>query len=210
VADPTERTFAWLVGLTGHRRRTVRFAARAALVLVVGFVVFVGFVVGSAKLEENKDAAARFWTPVIQLFQVSPSWWAEHAEVVSRVALFGVLLVGAVIVVKLFWSSTGRALRKIRARLLALTGEIAAWHAAMKLTEPALIRSGPDAHTNMMADYSTRFGARVIAARNELAALGYTDAQLDSYYEHPTNLIGVRIVHERLGALALRLPGGKG
>jgi len=58
-----------------------------------------------------------------------------------------------------------------------------------------------------MALYSQRFGARVIAMRNELADAGLTDPELDQFYEHPTNPIGIRIVAERLGALAERLNG---
>jgi hypothetical protein len=53
--------------------------------------------------------------------------------------------------------------------------------------------------------YSQQFGARVIATRNELAGRGLNDAELDRFYEHPTNPIGVRIVGERIGALAIRL-----
>jgi hypothetical protein len=54
--------------------------------------------------------------------------------------------------------------------------------------------------------YSQRFAARVIAARNELAEQGLRDEELDRFYDHPTNPIGVRMVGERIGALAERLP----
>jgi hypothetical protein len=57
-----------------------------------------------------------------------------------------------------------------------------------------------------MARYSLRFASRVIATRNELVAAGLSDPELDSFYEHPTNPIGVRIVAERIGALAQGLP----
>jgi len=57
-----------------------------------------------------------------------------------------------------------------------------------------------------MSIYSETFGAKVIAMRNELAYKGITDGQLDSFYEHPTNPIGIRIVAEHIGALAERLP----
>jgi hypothetical protein len=56
-----------------------------------------------------------------------------------------------------------------------------------------------------MALYSERFGARVIAIRNELATEGLRDQELDRFYEHPTNPIGIRIVGERIGALAQQL-----
>ena len=57
-----------------------------------------------------------------------------------------------------------------------------------------------------LALYSQRFGARVIALRNELAERGFADQQLDRFYEHPTNPIGMRIVGDRIGALAETLP----
>jgi len=57
-----------------------------------------------------------------------------------------------------------------------------------------------------MALYSQTFAAKVIAMRDELARKGITDKELDAFYEHPTNPIGIRIVAEHLGALAERLP----
>ncbi|TAL13914.1 hypothetical protein EPN95_04470 [Patescibacteria group bacterium] len=54
--------------------------------------------------------------------------------------------------------------------------------------------------------YSLSFGAQVIAARNELLKHGIIDKELDTYYEHPTNPIVMRIIGERLGALAESLP----
>ena len=50
--------------------------------------------------------------------------------------------------------------------------------------------------------YSLKFGAKVIAIRNQLSENGLQDEQLDQIYEHPTNSIGIRIVAERIGALA--------
>ena len=60
-------------------------------------------------------------------------------------------------------------------------------------------------HTETMSQYSTKFGSRVIAVRDELAKNGLKDKELDSFYEHPTNAIGIRIVGERIGALAEKL-----
>ena len=60
-----------------------------------------------------------------------------------------------------------------------------------------------------MATYSLRFGARVIAAHNELAITGLTDPELDRFYARPTNPLGIRVVAERIGALAQQLPDGK-
>ena len=62
-----------------------------------------------------------------------------------------------------------------------------------------------DYSTQTMALYSRRFGARVIAMRNELAVEGFRDDELDGSYKHPTNPIGIRIVAESLGALAHQL-----
>lgn len=56
-----------------------------------------------------------------------------------------------------------------------------------------------------MSIYSETFGAKVIAIHDELASKGITDKELDSFYEHPTNPIGIRIVGEHIGALAERL-----
>jgi uncharacterized protein YdcH (DUF465 family) len=57
-----------------------------------------------------------------------------------------------------------------------------------------------------MTRYSREFAPRVIASREEFAKQSVTDPEFDRYYEHPTNPIGIRIVGERLGALAERLP----
>lgn len=54
--------------------------------------------------------------------------------------------------------------------------------------------------------YSIQFASKVISIRNELAENGFEDRELNSNYERPTNPIGVRIVGERIGALAERLP----
>lgn len=57
-----------------------------------------------------------------------------------------------------------------------------------------------------MNQFSVKFGARVIAMRDELLEQGLTDKELDSFYHHPTNQMGIHIVGERIGALAERLP----
>lgn len=53
--------------------------------------------------------------------------------------------------------------------------------------------------------YSERYAVKVRALRDDLDALGIRDRELDSYYEHPTNILGLRALGERLGALAERL-----
>jgi len=53
--------------------------------------------------------------------------------------------------------------------------------------------------------YSIKFTPQVVAIRNELASKGLRDEQLDKYYEHPTNLNEIRIVAERINALAGRV-----
>ncbi len=60
--------------------------------------------------------------------------------------------------------------------------------------------------TETMGLYSKQFAARVIATRNLLAKQGLVDQELDRFYEHPTNPIGIRTVGERIGALAEQLP----
>lgn len=56
-----------------------------------------------------------------------------------------------------------------------------------------------------MNQYSIKFAARVLSARNSLFSRGLCDEELDKFYEHPTNAIGIRIVGERLGALSEKL-----
>jgi len=56
-----------------------------------------------------------------------------------------------------------------------------------------------------MNQYSIKFASRVITIRNEFSSLGLIDEELDKFYEHPTNFIGIRIIGERLGALAEQL-----
>lgn len=42
-----------------------------------------------------------------------------------------------------------------------------------------------------VALYSEAFGAKVIAIHDEFARLGLRDSELDQFYEHPTNPIGM-------------------
>jgi hypothetical protein len=53
-----------------------------------------------------------------------------------------------------------------------------------------------------MALYSETFAARAIAIRNEFARQGFRNSELDSFSRETTNSIGIRIVGERIGALA--------
>lgn len=57
----------------------------------------------------------------------------------------------------------------------------------------------------IMNQYSIKFAVQVISARNSLFSRGLCDEELDKFYEHPTNAIGIRIVGERLGALSEKL-----
>ncbi len=56
-----------------------------------------------------------------------------------------------------------------------------------------------------MSIYSERFGARVNEMRNAFAREGLKDEQLDRFFEHPTNPTSIRIIGERIGALAEQL-----
>lgn len=53
--------------------------------------------------------------------------------------------------------------------------------------------------------YDEQFAAEVVAMRDELKRNGLESPELDARYEHPTNPLGIRVVAERLGALADRL-----
>lgn len=54
--------------------------------------------------------------------------------------------------------------------------------------------------------FSRRFASRIIEIRNELAAAGAVDEELDRHYEYSTNYIVMRIIAVRIGVLAERLP----
>lgn len=56
-----------------------------------------------------------------------------------------------------------------------------------------------------MNQYSIKFASHVIAIRNELTSVNLKDEDLNRFYEHPTNPIGIRIVGERIGALSEKL-----
>ena len=53
--------------------------------------------------------------------------------------------------------------------------------------------------------YSLKYSGRVIYDRQEFARHGLIDKELDMYYEHPTNPLGIRKVGERLAYLAEEL-----
>ncbi len=54
--------------------------------------------------------------------------------------------------------------------------------------------------------YSSTFGSRVAAIRNALAKKGLTDQELDGEYEAPVNTNSIRLIAERIGTLAEKLP----
>jgi len=56
-----------------------------------------------------------------------------------------------------------------------------------------------------MTQYSEKFGVRVIATHRELAESGITDSELDTRYQSATNPLGIRLIGERIGALAERI-----
>lgn len=112
-------------------------------------------------------------------------------------------------------SKPPRDLSALKQRAIRLSNEILEFVADRERSNPPLPRietweRDVDISTRFsietMSQFSTKFGARLIATRNELAEQGLTDRELDSLYTHPTNPIGIRIVAERLGALAEKLP----
>lgn len=103
----------------------------------------------------------------------------------------------------------------LKTRALLLSAEILRFLAERQQQEPPMPRpetwnNDVDAmirfHRETMSLYSQRFASRVIAFRDAFAQGGLVDRELDSFYEHPTNPIGIRIVGERIGALAEKLP----
>lgn len=95
-----------------------------------------------------------------------------------------------------------------------LSAEILQFLTDRQAGEPPLPRANTwDQDTQALIRYmeqtvsleSQLFGSRIIAIHDELAKQGLRDGQLDSFYEHPTNPIGIRIVGERIGALAERI-----
>lgn len=53
--------------------------------------------------------------------------------------------------------------------------------------------------------YSLNFASRVIALRAELAEHGFTDAELDKFYEHPTNPLPAMATNVQRECLSLRM-----
>jgi len=89
VADPvgTEGLWTWLVRMTDHRRRSVRFTARAILIVSLAFFLIVMFFIGSAQIEERRDAVGRLYGP---FFQALPfDTFVNAASVLFRVLLVG-------------------------------------------------------------------------------------------------------------------------
>lgn len=110
---------------------------------------------------------------------------------------------------------SGSPPQTLKSKAIHLSADILSFLTQRQAGEPPLPRRETweqDVQTEVkymqqtMALYSQNFGARVIATREELAQKGITDKELDDYYENPTNPIGIRIVAERLGSLAERLP----
>lgn len=99
----------------------------------------------------------------------------------------------------------------LKRRSLILSNEILRFLTNRQANEPQLFRPETwQQDTNRMIKYSQqtmslyseKYALRVIAIRNEFADKGYQDSELDRSYEHPTNPIGIRIIAERIGALA--------
>lgn len=74
----------------------------------------------------------------------------------------------------------------------------ATWHRDVSL----IVRH----YEQIRGKYAIRFGARVLAMRDELAKRGLQDPKLDEEYRDPVNPIGMRWVAEAIGALAGKLP----
>ena len=53
--------------------------------------------------------------------------------------------------------------------------------------------------------YRRRFAGKVTYLVKEARKFGYKDKELDSLYEHPTNRLGIEMLSDRMGALALRM-----
>ncbi len=113
--------------------------------------------------------------------------------------------------------AAGVTAASLKHRALALSDEILRFLVNRQAHEPPLLVEATPAvrfdtaalvrySGETRARYSQQFASKVIAARDELARQGLTDPELDSFYQDPTNPIGIRIVAERLGALAERLP----
>lgn len=58
--------------------------------------------------------------------------------------------------------------------------------------------------------YLERFAANVIYLAEEAKRYGYEDSELESFYSHPTNTIGIGIVASRLGVIGRRIQESNG
>jgi hypothetical protein len=55
--------------------------------------------------------------------------------------------------------------------------------------------------------YAREFAGQISNLRDELLKRKLQDGELDSFYQHPTNYIGLRMLAMRLAALAEKLRG---
>ena len=104
----------------------------------------------------------------------------------------------------------------LKERAIRLSADILAFLTQRQVDEPPIPRNRATYDSDMhafdrysehtMSIYSQMFARQVISIHAELARKGISDEQFDTFYERPTNPIGVRIVAEHLGALAERLP----
>jgi hypothetical protein len=103
----------------------------------------------------------------------------------------------------------------LKKRSRSLSAEMLTFLSDRNRSSPPLPRPGTwqqDVHNQVrfmeetMDQYQVKFGARVIAVHDDFAKRGLRDEKLDKLYEYPANPMGVRMLGERIGALAERLP----
>lgn len=185
--------------------------------LLVGVLSFI-FIVLPGVIDAVWSLAERFGKVDMTDFPIS---WLTAAT-----APIGLIMLGIII-----WQlkrertklSQGNALTKVKDDAVLglqrecrhLSQEILQFLSDRQRAEPDLPSSKRDwhkrtnesirCHQETVSLYHQRFGARVIALYETLKEIGHSDSELDFFYEHPTNALGIREVGQRLGALGERL-----
>ena len=59
--------------------------------------------------------------------------------------------------------------------------------------------------SDMMSDFDSQFGVKVVRLHDELKETGFEDTRLERSYDHPTNTFGIRDIAFSLGVLGERI-----
>ncbi len=103
--------------------------------------------------------------------------------------------------------------RQLRTQVVSLSSDIVAFAEERNRLMPVEGKPNWDEYTRTLGRltdetlslYTQRYALRVAKARREFARRGLTDDQLDKFYDRPKTPLAIRMVSERLEALARQL-----